>query len=136
MTGARRLAADEHGLIGKVIILWLVLGALLLVAAIDTAQILLTRYRVADAAQTAAFDAGSVYRGSKGDRRASYRAALEAVEEADAEAELSRFVIDAQTGQVTVTVTREAPTILAARLGFTRGLTEAKATETSEPRGP
>ena len=136
MTRAPGLVTDERGLIGKVMILWLVLGALFLVAAFDTAQILLTRYRVVDAAQTAAFDAGSVYQRSKGDRRAAYRAALEAVEETDADAELSRFVIDAKTGQVTVTVTREAPTLLAARIGFAEGLTHAKATETSGSASP
>jgi len=129
----RVLRADERGLIGKILVLWIVLGALLLVAAIDTAQILVTRYRVTDAAQTAAFEAGSAYRSSDGDRRAAYRAALEAVEEADAEAKLSRFVIDAPTGRVTVTVTRRVPTILAGRIGLTRDLTRARATETAEP---
>lgn len=135
MTRARTLRAEERGLIGKILILWIVLGALLLVAAIDTAQILVTRYRVADAAQEAAFEAGSTYRSSR-DRQAAYRAALQVVEEAGAETKLARFVIDGPTGRVTVTVTRRAPTLLAGRIGFTKDLTRVKATETSEPASP
>jgi len=42
-----------------------VLGLLLLVAGIDTAQILLTRFHVADAAQAAAFDAAATLRSSR-----------------------------------------------------------------------
>jgi len=136
MTRARTLRADERGLIGKILILWIVLGALLLVAAIDTAQILVTRYNVANAAQEAAFEAGSTYRSSRGDRQAAYRAALQVVEEAGAETKLARFVIDDPTGRVTVTVTRRAPTLLAGRIGFTKDLTRVKATETSEPASP
>lgn len=127
------LAADERGLIGKIIIVWILLGVLLLVAGIDTAQILLTRFRVADAAQTAAFEAAATLKASRGDREASYRAALDAVAEADAGAKLTQFVIDAETGDVTVTVTKRASTLLAGRIALTKPLTKAKTTETAGP---
>jgi len=64
VTRANARAADERGLIGKIVILWLVLGMLLLLAGIDTAQILLTRFRVVDAAQEAAFGAAASLRTS------------------------------------------------------------------------
>lgn len=136
MNRAPTLAADERGLIGKILVLWIVLGLLLLVAGIDTAQILLTRFHVADAAQAAAFDAAATLRSSRGDRDASYQAALQAVHDVDADVKLTDFVIDGQTGQVTVTVTGKASTLLAARIGFTKHLTKAKTTETSGAPAP
>jgi len=138
MNRAPTLAADERGLIGKILVLWIVLGLLLLVAGIDTAQILLTRFHVADAAQAAAFDAAATLRSSRGDRDASYQAALQAVHDVDANVKLTDFVIDGQTGQVTVTVTvtGKASTLLAARIGFTKHLTKAKTTETSGAPAP
>ena len=129
----RGWAADERGLVGKILLLWIVLGVLLLVIGLDTAQVLLTRYRVADAAQTAAFEAAATLERSRGDRDAAYRAAVDAVEGIDADATLTRFVIDARTGQVTVTVVGRADTFIAGRIGFSRSLTKAKTTETSEP---
>ena len=136
MNRAPTLAADERGLIGKILVLWIVLGLLLLVAGIDTAQILLTRFHVADAAQAAAFDAAATLRSSRGDRDASYQAALQAVHDVDADVKLTDFVIDGQTGQVTVTVTGKASTLLAARIGFTKHLTKVKTTETSGAPAP
>ena len=136
MNRAPTLAADERGLIGKILVLWIVLGVLLLVAGIDTAQVLLTRFHVADAAQAAAFDAASTLRSSRGDRDASYQAALQAVHDVDADVKLTDFVIDGQTGQVTVTVTGKASTLLAARIGFTKHLTKVKTTETSGAPAP
>jgi len=136
MNRAPTLAADERGLIGKILVLWIVLGVLLLVAGIDTAQVLLTRFHVADAAQAAAFDAAATLRSSRGDRDASYQAALQAVHDVDADVKLTDFVIDGQTGQVTVTVTGKASTLLAARIGFTKHLTKVKTTETSGAPAP
>ena len=136
MNRAPTLAADERGLIGKILVLWIVLGVLLLDAGIDTAQVLLTRFHVADAAQAAAFDAAATLRSSRGDRDASYQAALQAVHDVDADVKLTDFVIDGQTGQVTVTVTGKASTLLAARIGFTKHLTKAKTTETSGAPAP
>lgn len=136
MTRAKGRAADERGLIGKIVILWLALGMLLLVAGIDTAQILLTRFRVVDAAQEAAFDGAAALRSSRGDRDTSYQAAVDAVRGTDADAKLTSFAIDPQTGQVTVTVTDRASTLLAGRIAFTRHLTKARATETSEAPAP
>lgn len=136
MNRAHTLATDERGLVGKILVLWVVLGALLLVAGIDAAQILLTRFHVADAAQEAAFDAAATLRSSRGNRDLSYQAALDAVREVDADARLADFVIDGQTGQVTVTVTGKASTLLAARIGLTKHLTKAKTTETSGAPAP
>ena len=136
MSGFGNVATDERGLIGKILVLWLVLGVLLLVFAYDGIQVAVTRFRVADAAQTAAFEGAASLRSTQGDREAAYRAALQAVEDAGSTLRMAEFVIDPQTGQVTVTVTHKASTLLMGRIGFLRSLTKARATETSEPPSP
>lgn len=133
MRGIGSIAADERGLIGKILALWLVLGLLLLVFAYDGIQVAVTRFRVADAAQTASFEAAATLRSTQGDRQAAYQAAQRAVEDVGAGLRLAEFEIDPQTSQVTVTVTHKAPTLLMGRIGLFRSLTKARATETSEP---
>jgi hypothetical protein len=129
---ASGMASDERGLIGKILVLWLVLGILLVVFAYDGIQVAVTRFRVADAAQTAAFEASATLRSTQGDRAEAYQAALAAVEEEGSSLRLVEFSIDPQSGQVTVTVTHKASTLLMGRIGFLKSLTKARATETSE----
>jgi uncharacterized membrane protein len=128
-------AHDEQGLIGKIAILWLVLLALFIVAAIDTGSILYTRYKVADAADSASFEAASVYKDTH-DQRAALAAALAKVEEVDPGARIpskSGFVVNTQTGEVTVTVAKKSWTLLAGRIGFTQHYVKASATQTNGP---
>ena len=136
MNGLRRKTVDERGLIGKLVVLWLVLAALLVVLAYDGIQIAITRFRVADAAQTAAFESATTLRSTQGDRQAAYQAALDAVGEADPDLRLAEFVIDQQTNEVVVTVSDKASTLLMGRIGFLRSLTKAKTTESSEVSAP
>ena len=125
---------EEHGLVGKIIVIWLLLMVVLGLAAFDTVQILLARYKVSDAAQEASFEASSELHRS-GDRRAALEAALAAVADKDKGARVTEFAIDPQTQQVTVTVTKKVSTLVAGRVGFLRGFTKATSTDTSEP-GP
>jgi len=136
VTSVGSAAKDERGLIDKILVLWLLLGVLLLVFAYDGIQVAVTRFRVADAAQTAAFEGAASLRATQGDREAAYRAALQAVEDADSTLRMAQFAVDPQTGQVTVTVTQKASTLLMGRIGFLRSLTKARTTETSEPPSP
>ena len=133
MSGGRVRISDERGLIGKIAVVWLLLGALLVVAAIDTAQILYARYKAEAAAESAAFDAAVAWRSSPGDRNAAYEAAVGSVERSDPSAKLTAFTLDPSTGEVTVTVVRRAPTLVVGHLGFLRHLTKAKATQTAQP---
>ena len=123
---------DERGLIGKILVLWLVLGLVLVVFAYDGIQIAVTRFRVADAAQSAAYEAASTLRSTKGDGAQAYQAAQKVVADAGSGLKLTGFTIDPQTDQVTLTVTHKAPTLLMGRIGFLKSLTKAKTTETSE----
>lgn len=129
-----RAMRQEGGLVGKIIVIWLALLVVLGLAAFDTAQILLTRYRVADAAQEAAFQASAVLH-NNGDRRGALDAALAAVADKDEGARVTEFIIDPQTQQVKVTVTKKVSTLIAGRIGFLKGFTKVTESDTSEP-GP
>lgn len=124
--------SDERGLIGKILVLWLVLGLLLVVFAYDGIQVAVTRFRVADTAQSAAYEAASTLRSTNGDSAEAYQAAQQVVADAGSDLRLSGFTIDPQTDQVTLTVTHKAPTLLMGRIGFLKSFTKARTTETSE----
>ncbi len=129
------VAHDERGLIGKILIVWLVVLVVLGVGAFDTVKILYARYKVADAAQEASFDAASALE-KGGNRQEAYQAAVAAVQQKDPDARIppkNGFVIDPKTNQVTVTVTKKVSTLIAGRIGFLKKYTKATATDTSEP---
>lgn len=124
--------ADERGLMGKLALLWLLVAALLVVLGYDGVRIAVVRFRVAEAAQNAAFEAESTLQQTRGDRKAAYDAAVQAVLDAGLDADRLRgFVIDPKTDAVTVTVASKAPTVLVGRIGFLRSLAKARSTETS-----
>ena len=136
MTAMGRVHGDERGLVGKILVLWLVLAALLAVLAFDGVRIAITKFRVADAAQNAAFESATTLRQTHGDRDAAYRAAQETVAEEDETFRLVGFEIDLRTNEVRVTVVKKAPTILVERIGFLSSLTRARTTETSSAPAP
>jgi Flp pilus assembly protein TadG len=134
MTSLAERARDERGLMGKIAILWLVLLALFVVAAIDTGSILYSRFKVADAADTASFEAATAY-GQGQDSRVALQVATDKVAELLPDAHIPKdgVVINAETGEVTVTVVRKAWTLVAGRLGFTKHFTKVSATDTNGP---
>jgi Flp pilus assembly protein TadG len=132
MTQARERPDAETGLVGKILLVWLVVAAIVVVGAIDSGTILLARYRAANAAQDASFQAAGVYHDTR-DRRQATQAALASIEEKDDGAKLASLEIDPATGTVTVTVKDRVSTLIAGRLGFTRRFTHVTAQDTSEP---
>lgn len=136
MSAVDRVHRDERGLVGKILVLWLVLAALLAVLAYDGIRIAVTKFRVADAAQSAAFQSATTLKSTRGDRDAAYRAAQDAVAEADDGLRLAEFVIDPGSDEIRVTVATKAPTILVERIGFLSPLTRARTTETSSIASP
>jgi hypothetical protein len=128
MSGWGSPAHEERGLIGKIMVLWIVLGIVIVLLAYDGVQIGITRFKAADAAQSAAFEASSVLR-SSGTRASALQTAQQVVGEAGVR--MTGFVIDDATGQVTVTVTKKAPTLIVGKLFF-KDLAKAKASDTSE----
>lgn len=125
-------ARDERGLMGKIAILWLILLILLVIAAIDTGSILYTRYKVADAADGASFQAATVYNDTH-NQRAALQAAVAKVKELTPGAHLTAFKLDTKTGDVTVTITKKSWSLLAGRLPFTQKYVKVTETATNQP---
>ena len=124
----------QSGLVGKMVVIWLIFVALLGVAAIDTTSIAFTRFRASHVARNAASAAAITWRDTKSDRKACAAARAD-VRSADAAAVIPHAgcIVNEQTGEVTITVEKAATTIVAAHLSWTKDFTTAKATETSGP---
>lgn len=123
MNGGR--IVDDRGLIGKVLVIWLVVIALLGVAALDTVSIVRTRLSLADTAESAARKAASDYAGN-GNAAAACAAAAEVTARADSRYHVARrgCVVEPGSGEVTLILRTRASTILIGRFapisGFAR----------------
>jgi hypothetical protein len=122
---------DDGGLIGKLLIIWLVVLALLLVALWDGGSIGIAYLRNANLAQDAA-RAGVDRFEETGERRRAARSAIETVAAADGDARVEDVAVS-RRGKVTVVVTTDAGTLLAGRIGFLDDLTAVTSTATASP---
>jgi hypothetical protein len=105
--------SDDRGLVGKLIVLWLVLLAVVVVVAVDGGSILLARSRTASLADDAAASASEAFRGS-GDEEAAKLAALDTIADADEPVRLKRIDVGRRT--VTVVITTKADTLVVGRI--------------------
>ncbi len=129
-----RLRDRQTGAVGMMIIIWLAVVVLVGVTAIDAGSIAFTKFRLADVASTASTLAANAFRASP-NVAAACQAAETSIATDDASAKLVKkgCVVNAQTGVVTITVRKEAKTIIAGHLGFTKKYTKVSATETNGP---
>jgi hypothetical protein len=125
---------EQTGLIGKVVVIWLLILALLIVVALDAGSVVLTHFRLSDVAADAASDAANTWSGEH-NTTAACQVATATVQEEDPTAHLTKqgCKVDASTGEVTITLRKKAKTILAGRLGFTEDLTMVTQKETNGP---
>ncbi len=125
---------DERGLVGKLAILWLLVAVVVVIAAIDTGSILLTKVHLSNVATDAASDAVSSFRGN-GDATAACNVAAATVHSEDPSIKLGKTfcVVNTTSGAVTIRLHKEATTILAARLSFTKKYAEVADHETNSP---
>lgn len=125
---------DQSGMVGKIIVIWLLMVGILGVAAIDTASIVFTKFQLSDTAGNAATEAANAYQAGHNVQAACQQAAA-SVKADDANAIIPKkgCTIDARTGEATVAVRKLAHTVIAGRLSFTRDLTRVTQRET---RGP
>jgi len=134
MNLAVRTHREQAGLVGKIILIWLVLAAVIAVGAIDTASIAFTKFRVSTLASNAASAAANAWRDTNNEQRACGAARQNlASEDGDAVVVRNGCVVNEQTGEVTVTVRKDATTIAAQRLSWTKKLAAPEATATSGP---
>ena len=129
-----RLHRDQTGLVGKIAFVWLLIGALFVVAAFDGIAIAFTKYHVEDLAGNAASVAAINYKGT-GKATEACDAAATYVTDHDKEAHIPTdgCAIDPAKGVATVTVRKVAGTIVAQRLSFTRDYTHIEATQSASP---
>jgi hypothetical protein len=122
--------SDETGLLGKGLVVGLIILALLVIAAIDGGAIVVTKTSLSETTQQAAFDGANTYKTTR-----DIRAAEQAVSDT-ATADGARIVhitVNKQTGDVTVTLAKKAPTVVIQRFSFSKEWGELRETDTSEP---
>jgi hypothetical protein len=124
-----RVFTDERGLIGKILVLWLVILSVVVVVLVDGGSIVLARLRTHDLARDAA-SAAEERLSETGKRRQAVRTALETIGEADDDARLVELEVSGR-GDVTVVVSDRVGTLLIGRLGFFEHLTTATASDTA-----
>jgi hypothetical protein len=125
---------DEAGMVGKVVVAWLLVLALVGLAAIDTVSIVITRLHAADVAGNAASDAAASFRLTHNVQRAC-QAAATTVDDADPRITLAPdgCKIDPRTGDATIVVHKDATTMIAGRFGLTKKFASVTDTETAPP---
>lgn len=121
---------DERGLVGKLLVLWLLLLVVLGLAAVDAGSILMLRVRTGDLAGDAANAAADEFAASR-DRHEAKLAALGTIAESDDHARLRR--IEVRRGAVTVEVSSRAETIVVGRVPFLDDLATVSVTRTGAP---
>lgn len=125
---------DESGMVGKIILIWLIVVGVIGIASIDAGSIVFTKFQLSDTASNAATAAANAY-GASHDVQIACQAARDSVKVDDANATVpkSGCTIDTKTGKATVAVRKEAHTIVAGRISFTRDFARVVQRET---RGP
>ena len=131
MAMRRTVIREEAGLVGKILLLWLLLLAVIVVVAIDAGSILLARSRAADLAEDASVSAAEAF-GQTGDEQQAKLAALDTIADADEEVRLKR--IDVGRREVTVVLVVRADTLVVGRIPFLSDL--EKLTVSGSTAGP
>ena len=106
---------DERGLVGKILLVWLLLLVVLVVGAIDAGSILLARSRAADLAEDASVSAAAAFAQS-GDEEQAKLAALDTIADADEPVRLKRIGVGRR--EVTVVLVVLADTLVVGRIPF------------------
>jgi hypothetical protein len=125
---------DEAGLVGKMIVIWLLILVILAVAAIDAASIAFTTYKLSDVGAAAASEGALVYK--KGhDTRETCQLVAQVVSKEEPTAKVARggCSIERPTGLVTVKIRKRANTLVAQRVPWTEKFVVVVVTETAGP---
>jgi hypothetical protein len=128
-SGCGSRLGDDGGLVGKLLIIWLVASAVLLVALWDGGSIGIAYLRNANLAQDAARAGVERFEGT-GERRRAERTAIETVAAADGDARVEDVTVS-RRGKITVVVTTDVGTLVAGRIGFLDDLTVVTSTATA-----
>lgn len=133
MSTRAKIHQDQSGLLGKIALIWLLFIALLGVAAVDTASIVFTKFKLSDVAVNAANAGVAAYKTTESGRQACAAAAATVKAEDDSlELHSGDCKVNAQGGSVTIILRTEAKTLLAGRLPFTESFAKVVMRETVE----
>jgi len=125
-----RRIGDEHCLVTRGILIFLIVVVLFGLFLIDGSSIMLTRYRVADLAEQAAFEAAGV-----SNRTGSESEACEAAETYIGSQSTTAVIVKdgctIENDEATITVKDSASTIVVKRLDFMSDLAVARTSATS-----
>jgi len=132
MRAPSRPFRDDRGLVGKILLVWLLLVVVLVVGAIDAGSILLARSRAADLAEDASVSAAAAFAQS-GDEEQAKLAALDTIADADEPVRLKS--IDVGRREVSVVLVVRADTLVIGRIPFLDDLGRVTVTgSTAAPR--
>jgi uncharacterized membrane protein len=132
MRAPSRPFRDDRGLVGKILLVWLLLVVVLVVGAIDAGSILLARSRAADLADDASVSAAAAFAQS-GDEEQAKLAALDTIADADEPVRLKS--IDVGRREVSVVLVVRADTLVIGRIPFLDDLGRVTVTgSTAAPR--
>ena len=126
--------ADDSGLIGKIAIVWLLILALVLVAAVDAASIAFTTYKLSDVG-TAAASEGALAFDRTHDVRDACDRVVQVMKKEDPAVRLTKggCSVERPSGLVTVKVRKDASTLVAQRIPWTEEFATVVVTETAGP---
>jgi hypothetical protein len=127
---------DQRGLIGKALIIWLLVLAIIALGILDTVSIATTRFHIADLAAQAAQDGANAYRdasATQGAEKKACEAARSALAVSDSTIKMTSCLVNRDSNELTITVRKTAKTIAAARIGFLERYTIVEDTETAGP---
>ena len=112
---------DEVGMVGKLLAVWLLLLAVLIVAVLDTSAIVLAHFHTSDVATNAASAAANEFKDT-GNVNLACQAATATIQSGDPSVALIRkgCKVNPTTGEVRVTVVKHVNTFIAGRLGMTK----------------
>ena len=134
MNCTRNRFQRQSGAVGTMIVVWLLIVAVIGVAAIDAGSITLTKFGLSGVADNAATQAANAYHSSPNVEQAC-QAAVASIASDDPTVKLANkgCVVNQQTGVVTITVKKVAKTIIAGRLNMTKHFTKVTATASNGP---
>jgi hypothetical protein len=121
-------------MLGKLAVIWLLIAAIIVVGLVDGASILVTRLHLSDLAGQAAIT-GSTDFASSHDVQHACAAAGAQIQAADPSVKLGKSfcTIDTSKGDVTITLHKDAKTIVVGRLSYTKHYASVRDTETNGP---
>lgn len=122
----------ESGMIGKLLVFWLLVLALLCVAGFDAGKIAWTHFHVANVTSNGVSDGAANFRDNHSPAKAC-AAAVASIAAADPNLKIVAHSckVDPAVGRITISVVKHVDTLIAGRLGLTKKYTTISDTETA-----